>query len=223
MDLDVVDLIYYLRSYQQILKYINLKPKETTPLGSCIGTWNELLGKERKKKGKRSWRLSAQRSAPIPRALVRHLGVGLAPSFVRLIALSSVRLVGGSTCLGRSLVVGLCPLPLGFTLCRWALPFVVGFYSSSLGSTLRRWVPPLVAVLYPSSLGPTPRRWVLPSIVGFYPSMSWNPYRCRGTHIDTVEPHGCHRTHCRPWRCRWAMESLWRWWRGWVLCGFKYR
>ena len=156
MDLDVVDLIYYLRSYQQILKYINLEPKETTPLGLCIGTWNELLGKERKK---RKAELVAQHSAPIPQALVRHLGVGLAPSFVHLITLSSIRLIGGSICLGRSLVVEFYPLPLGFTS-------IVGLYPSS---QLHCWVPPLVAVLYPSSL-------VLPLVVGFcLPSLGSTP------------------------------------------------
>jgi len=72
--------------------------------------------------------------------------------------------------LGRSLVVGFCPLLLGFTLRRWALPFVVGFYPSSLGST------------------PTLRRWVLPLVIGFcLPSLGSTP-RCRGTLIDVVAP-----------------------------------
>jgi hypothetical protein len=142
-----------------INKYINLEL-----LGSCIGTWNELLGKKKKKKKKQSWRLSAQLRYPL-RALVRRLSVGLAPSFVRLIVLSSVRLVGGSIGWGRSLVIGFCPLPLGFTLCRWALPLVVGFCLPSLGSTLRRWALPFVVGLYPPPMGSTLRRWVLPYAV----------------------------------------------------------
>ena len=45
---------------------------------------------------------------------------------------------------------------------------------------------------------------------------SWNPYRCRGTRIDNVEPHGYRRPLRRPWRYRWAMAySSWRWWSGW--------
>jgi len=103
--------------------------------------------------------------------LVRRLGVGLAPSFVRLIALSSIRLVSCSIRWGRSLAIGFCPLLLGFTLRHWVLPFVIGLYPSLLGSTLRRWVLPCVLRLYPSSLGFTPRHWVLPLVVGLYPSL----------------------------------------------------
>jgi hypothetical protein len=143
-----------------INKYINLEPKETILLGSCIGTWNELLEKKRRRK-KQSWRaLSAQLQYPL-RALVRRLGVGLAQSFIRLIALSSVRFVGGSIGWGRSLVVGFCPLPLSkFTLRRWALPLVVGFCLPSLGSALRHWAVPFVVGLY------TLRRWAVPLVVG---------------------------------------------------------
>jgi hypothetical protein len=120
MDLDVIDLNnLILDLINKINKYINLEPKETTPLGSCIGTWNELLEKNETRAGGSALSSNPQGFGSTP-------SVGLAPSFVCLIALSfAVRLVSSSIRWGRSLVVGLCPLPLGSIFRRRALPLVV--------------------------------------------------------------------------------------------------
>ena len=199
MDLDVVDLIYYLRSYQQILKYINLEPKETTPLGSCIGTWNELLGKKRKKKESGAGGSALSSSIPgfgsTPRRWPRPI---LHPSHRPILCPSHRPILCPShrpiLCLSHRLVV--CPsrwwfnplgskprswVLLGFTLRRWALPFVVGFYPSSLGSTPHRCALPFVVGSYPSSLGSAFHHWVLPLDVVEPLSMSWHPYRYRRT------------------------------------------
>jgi len=181
MDLDVVDLIYYLRSYQQILKYINLEPKETTPLGSCIGTWNELLGKERKKKesGAGGSALSAQLQYP---------GLWFDASALASPHPSSVSSPCRPSVSSVVRPVWVQASSLGYALCRWVLPSVVGLYPSSLGSTLRRWVLPFIIGFHPSSLCSTLRRWVLPLVVGFcLPSLGSTP-RCRGTLIDVVAP-----------------------------------
>jgi len=61
MDLDVVDLIYY-RSYQQILKYIN--PQGDYALGFVYRYIERIIRKRKKKKGKRTWRLSTQLQYP---------------------------------------------------------------------------------------------------------------------------------------------------------------
>jgi len=178
MDLDVVDLIYYLRSYQQILKYINLEPKETTPLGSCIGTWNELLGKERKKTESGAGGSALSSNTPgfgsTPRRWPRPI---LRPSH-RLVVRPSRWWFDPFGSKPRRWVlpsaVGFYPPSLGSTLRRWVLPFVVGFHPSSLCSTLRCWV-------LPSSLGSAFHRWVLPLDVVEPLSMSWHPYRYRRT------------------------------------------
>jgi len=172
MDLDVVDLIYYLRSYQQISKYINLEPKETMPLGSCIGTWNELLGKERKKKESRAGSSALSSNA---------LGFGLMPRrWPRPIFHLSHRLVVHPSCQWFNL--------FGSKPHCWVLPSAIGFYPPLLGSTLRCWVPPFVVGFHPSSLCSTLHRWVLPLVVGFcLPSLGSTP-RCHGTLIDVVAP-----------------------------------
>ena len=132
MDLDVVDLIYYLRSYQQILKYINLEPKETTPLGSCIGTWNELLGKERKKKESGAGSSVLSSNTPGFGSTPRHWPCPILRPSHRLVIHPSHRWFDpfGSKprCWVLPSAVGFYPLSLGSTLCRWVLPFVVGFY-----------------------------------------------------------------------------------------------
>jgi len=83
--------------------------------------------------------------------VVRCFGVALVSSFIGLIALSSVGLVGSSICWTRSLVVGICPLALSSTLCRWAMPSIVGLYPSLLGSPFGAGLPSAA----PSSLGST--------------------------------------------------------------------
>jgi hypothetical protein len=67
---------------------------------------------------------------------------------------------------------GLEALSLGFTLRRWAVPFVVGLYRSSLGCTVFG-LCPFVFGFYPPSLGLNPpslgftlRRRVCPSLLG---------------------------------------------------------
>ena len=124
----------------------NLEPKETTPLGSCIGTWDELLWKKKKK---RKAELAAQHSAPIPQALVQHLGVGpiFHPSHCLVICLSHWWFD-----------------PFGLKPRCWVLPSAIGFYPPSLGSTLHCWVLPFVVGFHPSSLCSTLRHWVLPSV-----------------------------------------------------------
>jgi len=172
MDLDVVDLIYYLRSYQQILKNINLEPKETMPLGLCISTWNELLEKERKKK--KSGAGSSALSSNTP-------GFGSMPQrWPRPILHPSHHLVVRPSHRWFD--------PFGLKPRHWVLPSAVGFYPPSLGSTLCRWVLPFIIGFHPSSLCSTLCRWVLPLVVGFCLPSLGSTSQCRGTLINVVAP-----------------------------------
>jgi len=128
-----------------------------------------------------------------PRDLVQCLAIGLAPSFIHLITLSSICLVSGLICWDQSLVVGLCPLPLVSTLrvlssslgsvfhC-WVLPSVIGFCPSSLGTAFHRWALLSAVGLYPSSLSSAFCHWVVPLVVG--------PCCC-GTCYASVVVHRC--------------------------------
>ena len=140
-------------------------------MGSCIGTWNELLKKNTKVE------LAAQRSAPI-----QPQGFGSMPHcWPRPILHPSHHLV-------------IYPPhqwfdPLGSKPHCWALPSAIGFYPPGsifivgvsglppLGSTFCHWVSPLVIGCCLPSLGSTPHCWALPSVVGFYPSSSGAAFR----------------------------------------------
>jgi len=125
-----------------INKYINLEPKCAVSLGSCIGTWNQLLGKKRKKKESRAGGSALSSNTPS--------GFWFDAWALALPHPSSV----------------LSPCHLSVS----SVVRSVGVEASSLGSALRRWVLPSVVGLHPPSLGSALRRWALPSTAGFYPS-----------------------------------------------------
>jgi len=134
-----------------INKYINLEPKETILLGSCIGTWNVLLGKKREKKESRAGGSALSSNTPSGLWFDAAALASPHPSSVSSPCRPSVSSVVRS--------VGVEASSLGSALCRWVnLPPPSLGYPSSLGSAFRRWVLPFVVWLYPSSLGSTQRR-----------------------------------------------------------------
>jgi len=146
-----------------ILPINNLNPRRDYALG-FVYWYMEQITKKKHKSRAGSSALSAQLQYA-PRDLVRCLAIGLAPSFIHLITLSSICLISGSIRWDRSLVVGLCPLllvstlwvlssSLGSVFHRWVLPSVIGFRPLLLGAAFHRW-------FYPSSSGAAFHRWVI--------------------------------------------------------------
>jgi len=155
-------------------------------LGSCIGTWNELLKKKHESRAGGSalssnttpgiWFNTSLLASPHPSSI---------SSPCHLSASSVVRSIGIEA---SSLGSALCHwfLPSGFYLRRWGLrSSAIGFYLLSLGSAPRHWALPSIIGFHPLvvghcllSLGSTPRRRALPSAIGLYPSSLSSAFCC---------------------------------------------
>jgi len=148
-------------------------------LGSCIGTWNELLIiiKHESRAGGSAlssnttpgiWFNASPLASPHPSST---------SSPCHLSALSVVQSIGiEASLLGSALCHWF--LPSGFYLHRWGLrSSAIGFYLLSLGSAPRHWVLPSIIGFRPSSLGAAFCCWVLPLVVGrCLPPLGYTPH-----------------------------------------------
>ena len=186
------------------------------PLGSCIGTWNELLKNTKVELAAQRSALSSNKLPGIWFNASPHPSSILSPC--HLSTSSVVRSVGiKASLLGSALCHWF--LPSGFYLRRWGLSSAAGFYLPSLGSTPRRWALPSIIGFYPLSSGAAFRCWVIPLVseLCLLPlgcTLSLGPCCC-GTCYASMVVHHCRSHCCRTLLMVWSIGAMCH---GWALC-----